>query len=161
MDQIKKLPRFMPGQVIDLSYRNKGLPNRLLIKTVFVKEHSKEWLYEAFLENVGEITVLEESFIINNMTNKSAPVYKCNDVIRLYNDGWRFCGNYCKKTARKTAAKYSTSKYIKNIELRPALNPQGSLIQDKYGMWIKYYNTVTDNGIIISGNSDDDVIVIK
>lgn len=161
MNKINKLPRFMPGQVIDLSYRNKGLPNRLLIQTVFVKEQSKEWLYEALLENTGEVTVLEESFIMNNITNKEAPVYKCNDIIRLYNDGWRFCGNFCKKTARSSAAKYSTNRYIRNIELRPALNAQGKLIQDKYGMWIRYHNTIYDNGTIMTMASADDVIVIK
>ena len=151
----------MPGQVIDISYRHKGLPNRLLIKSVFVREQDTEWMYSVYLENVGESTILPQKFIIDNMASKDAKVYKCADVIKAYSDGWRFCGNYCKGTAHSTAAKYSTNKYIKNIILKPALDPQGCLINNKYGIWIRYNSTISDSGIITSTDADTDVIIIK
>lgn len=160
MNKITKLPRFMPGQVIDISYRHKGLPNRLLIKSAFVREQDTEWMYSVYLENVGENTILPQKFILENMVVRDTNVYKCADVIKAYNDGWRFCGNYCKNTAQDTAAKYSTNKYIKNIILKPALNSNGCLIHNKYGIWIRYNNPISDDGIITS-DADTDVIVIK
>lgn len=161
MNKITKLPKFMPGQVIDLSYKNKGLPNRLLIESVFIREQDNQWMYRAYLENVGEYTVLEESFISSNMTAKATQVYKCAEIIKLYSDGWRFCGNFSKEEAFSLAAKYATNKYIKNIILRHALNPKGCLVNDKHGIWIKYQTTINDYGIINTDDTDTDVIVVK
>lgn len=159
MNNITKLPRFMPGQVIDLSYK-KGLPNRILIKTVFIKEQSDEWLYEVYLENTGEITTLKQSIIVSSMTKKESPVYKCGEIINLYNSGWRFCGNFDVNEAHNIAAKIATSKYIKNVVLRHALNYHGCLVNDKYGIWIRYNNIINNDGTIIN-NDATDVIIVK
>lgn len=162
MKNITKLPKFMPGQVIDLTYKHKGLPNRLVIKTVFIHEQSDQWMYEVFLENIGEFTTLNENFITINMTCKSARVYKCAEIINLYNNGWRFCGNFTKKTAHSTASKYATNKYINSIILRHALDNSGCLLNDMYGMWIKYNTIINDDGTIVTCECDDkDTIVIK
>ena len=162
MKNINMLPRFMPGQVIDLSYKRKGLPNRLLIKSVFTREQDKSWMYECYVENIGEFNVLDENFISNHATNKSAQVYKCTDVINLYNNGWRFCGNYGEREAYDLASKYATNKYIKDIILRPALDHRGCLVNNSKGMWIRYRSFITGDGTIIKNNSvDKDTIVIK
>lgn len=162
MKKITSLPKFMPGQVIDLSYKNKGLPNRILIKTVFIKEQNSGWMYEVYLENTGETSTLDEAFITNNMTKKESPVYKCREIINLYNDGWRFCGNLSIKEANLTAAKLATNRYIKNIILRHALNYHGCLVSDKYGMWIRYNNTINNDGTIVDNTAvDTDIIIVK
>lgn len=162
MKIINKLPKFMPGQVIDLSYRHKGLPNRLLIKTVLINEHDDGWMYHVYLENIGECTTLDESFISGNCTSKTAQVYKCAEIIKLYADGWRFCGNYNDKEAYEFASKCATNRYIKDIILRPALDYRGCLMNGKKGMWLRYRNFINDDGTIIKNESiDKDIIVIK
>lgn len=162
MKNITKLPKFMPGQVIDLSYKHKGLPNRLLVKTVLIREQDNQWMYECIIESIDETTTLSEDFIINNMTRKASEVYKCNEVIKLYNAGWRFCGNFKRSQAHSIAGKHATNGYIRNIILRPALDSKGCLMNDYYGMWIKYGNIINDDGTITrDGVTADDVIVIK
>lgn len=162
MRNVDKLPRFMPGQVIDLSYKNKGLPNRIIIRIVFINEQSKGWLYEVQHENTGEISVLSQDFIAINMTKRELPVYKCTEIINLYNSGWRFCGNYSVEEAHKVSAKIATSKHIKNVIIRHALNHLGCLVNDKRSIWIKYCTTIRDDGTIVDNNAiDTDVIVVK
>ena len=162
MKNVTRLPKFMPGQVIDLSYKNKGLPNRILIKTAYVTEQSDGWMYEVYLENTGEFSRINEEFISTNMTHKASAVYKCKEIIGLYGSGWRFCGNFDKSTAHTIAGKHATNRYINNIMLRPALKPDGSLLNDYYGMWIKYHNIINDDGTIINSDvTNTDIIVIK
>lgn len=163
MKNITKLPRFMPGQVIDISYKNSGLPNRLLIKSVSVKEQDSEWMYECFIESIGTVASINESFIVSNATNKNLQVYKCAEVIKLYNDGWRFCGNFNEADAHKIASKNAINRYIKHIILRPALNTDGCLKNGYYGIWVKYNNTINCDGTIVDNNSGGsrDTIVIK
>jgi hypothetical protein len=162
MKNITKLPKFMPGQVVDLSYKNKGLPNRLLIQSVFIREQDNQWMYQCIIESTGESTILNEDFITNNMTHKESEVYKCKEIINLYNAGWRFCGNKSISTAHTIASKHATNRYIRGIILRPALDSKGCLLHNNYGMWIRYNNTINDDGTIIFDNEfASDVIVIK
>lgn len=162
MKKITALPKFMPGQVIDLSYKSKGLPNRLLIKSVFIREQDEWWMYECIIESTGEVTILSQNFIMENMSNKDFPVYKCAEIIKLYNDGWRFCGNKSRSTAHSIASKHATNRYIRGIILRPALAPNGCLMQDHYGMWIRYNNIINNDGTIIKDSElNTDVIIIK
>lgn len=162
MRNVTKLPKFMPGQVIDLSYKNKGLPNRLLIQSVFTREQDNQWMYQCIIESTGESTILNEDFITSNMTRKESEVYKCKEIINLYNTGWRFCGNKSRSCAHSIASKHATNRYIRSIILRPALAPNGCLMQDHYGMWIRYNNTINDDGTVtMDGTVTSDVIIIK
>ena len=162
MKNIAKLPQFMPGQVIDLSYKYKGLPNRLLVKTVFINEQSNGWMYDVYLENIGEYTTLEEKFIQDNMTHKHMEVYRCAEIIKLYHNGWRFCGNFTEKSVNDIAAKIALNTHIRNVITRPALNGYGCLDNGKRGIWVKYYNIINDDGTINGTSADDkDTIIIK
>lgn len=162
MKVINKLPKFTPGQVIDLSYKLNGLPNRLLIKSVFMRREDNCWMYEVCLESIGECTIINESFIVSSMTKKSLPVYKCAEIIRLYNDGWRYCGNFSSKEAHAVACKLATNEYIKNVITRHGLNYNGTIEKGTRGVWIKYYNTINNDGTIINAMDEDkDTIVIK
>ena len=162
MKNIARLPHFMPGQVIDLSYKHKGLPNRLLIQSVFIREQDSGWMFQCIIESTGESTILDENFIVNNMTHKGSEVYKCKEVINLYNTGWRFCGNKSRSTAHSIASKHATNRYIRSIILRPALDGKGCLLQNNYGMWIRYNNTINNDGTIVIGDElAGDVIVVK
>jgi hypothetical protein len=162
MKNITMLPKFMPGQVIDLSYKHKGLPNRLLIQSVFIREQDNQWMYQCIIEGTGESTILNESFIVNNMTRKGSEVYKCKEVIALYNAGWRFCGNFKSSCAHSIAGKHATNRYIRSIILRPALDSRGCLLQNNYGMWIRYNNIINNNStIVMDSELAGDVIVIK
>ena len=162
MKIINKLPKFMPGQVIDLSYKYKGLPNRLLVKSVFTREQDDSWMYEVYLENLGECTALNEEFIVSNMTKKAMQVYKCSEIIKLYNDGWRYCGNFNSVEAHNTACKLATNPHIKNVIIRHGLNGRGCLENGMHGVWIRYYNIINDDGTIINIDCEDkDTIIIK
>lgn len=162
MKVINKLPKFMPGQVIDLSYKYKGLPNRLLVKSVFTREQDNSWMYDVYLENLGEYTTVNEEFIIGNMTNKDMKVYKCTEIIKLYNDGWRYCGNFSITEAHNTACKLATNPHIKNVIIRHALDGRGCLKNGMHSIWIRYYNVINDDGTINNTTCEDkDTIIIK
>lgn len=161
---INKLPKFSPGQVIDISYRYNGLPLRLLIKSVYMSIGNNEWKYNCCKEDDLRNVALFESFIINNKINDSKAVYKHNDVVGLYRDGFRFCGNHKDKhIAYNNGARYATNNNIRNVILKPALDANGEPIDDGYGIWIKYNNHIDNDGTIFSESNshNNDIIVIK
>lgn len=163
MKEIKILPKFMPGQVIDISYKGDGLPDRLVIVSVFTRRQDTQWMYSCIRERTGETITAEQSVIIEKMTDKSAKVYQTRDVIGMYNDGWRFCGNFKQSCAHAIASKHTDNPTISRIILKPALNANGDPIPNYYGMWIKHYNLIDNDGKFTLGTSvqDDDIIVIK
>lgn len=162
MKHINRLPQFMPGQVIDISFKcTNGVPDRLLVTMVAIREQDKNWIYRVLMESTGEQIYLTEKDISNNMVNKYAQVYNCKEVLGLYSEGWRFCGNYTKQVAEETGAKLATIRNIKNIILRPALDASGNPLPNHYGVWIRYNMTINNDGTVATIVADDSVIVIK
>lgn len=163
MGKITSLPKFMPGQVIDISYRGDGLPDRLMIVSVFIRQQDTQWMYSCIKESTGETITAEQSVIIDRMSDKGAKVYRTREIITMYGDGWRFCGNFKKSCAHAIAGKNADNPIIKNIILKPALNGNGDLLPNHYGAWIRYHNMISDDGKFISGANaqNDDIIVIK
>ena len=162
MRKIERLPRFMPGQIIDISYKKGELPDRLLIKTVYMREEDDTWMYGVYSEKAHNIISLNQDFIRDNMTTKYTPVYKMPKIIKMYADGWRFCGNYPKDKAMALSGKYAINNNINNIIIRPALNSMGNPVDNEYGIWIRYNTTITDNGNMHDNLAkEDDIIVIK
>ena len=158
MRNINKLPKFMPGQIVDLSYRHgNGLPNRILIHTVFASRQHTGWMYRALSEITNETLILAEDAILCCMINKNAQVYKNISVIKLYNDGWRFAGNYDRDRAHDNASKLAVNDRIKNVAMKPALDANGAPIENKLGVWIRYYNQIDD----VKVDDDSDMIMIK
>lgn len=158
MRNINKLPKFMPGQIVDLSYRsNNGLPNRILIHTVFTSRQHTGWMYRALSEITNETLILTEDAILQCMIHKDAQVYKNICIIKLYNDGWRFAGNYEKIRAQDNASRLALNDRIKNVAIRPALDVNGFPMDNKFGVWVRYYNQIDD----VTVNNDDDMVIVK
>lgn len=161
MDVIK-LPKFIPGQVIDLSYKSGNFPVRVLVQSVRMSIRDKVWMYDIYLESTKNIETVSEKFLTDNMTNKKSKVYNCDEIIKLYADGWRFCGNFSENIAHETASKFATNRLIRNIILKPALNYYGSSMTGKYGIWIRYYNIINNDGTISNVDENSrEIIVIK
>lgn len=163
MRNIKELPKFMPGEVIDLSYRTNILPNRILIKQAKITEFSEGWLYDIVLENSGDTTTMEESFIEERMTHKSRKVYSVKYVQDLYESGFRFCGNFIRQDATRFAKNIKDNKTILNIQIHPGFYPGGDLIMGQNGVWIRYHKIITNDGRLceVINPSPTEVIIIK
>lgn len=140
-------PKYQPGEVIDLTYKTEGsLPNRIFVKTVYCREQDCQWLYEVILENTGCKTTMTEAFINERKANRTASVYKTQEIMERYTKGYRFCGNEAQVHAIVLAEKLKSNSSIAAIMLYPALDPTGRLIKDSYGIWIKYNHIIDDNG---------------
>ena len=131
-------PAFTPSTVIDLSYKHGGLPNRIWVYGVEKTVNDKEWMYAVLFENTRTFGLLSESFITDRMINFNSPIYHREDIQARYDDGWRWCGNYEKSIAKSNATLLKHDRNINGIRLYPALNPDGKIIDDYYGIWIKY-----------------------
>lgn len=160
--EIVALPKFMPGQVIDLSYKTNTLPERVLIVSVFTRRQDTQWMYSCLTESTGETVTIDQSTMIQKMTDKSAKVYQCGEIINMYNAGWRFCGNYKSDFAHGIATNTAKDACIKSLILKPALNGAGNTLPGHYGMWVKFHNMINNDGEFIRDTADTaDVIVIK
>ena len=142
------LPKFYPGEVVDLSYKNGGLPNRIQIERVILGRELN-WNYEVILENLGEVTNMEEPFILDRMVNTNAEVYKVDEIVNRYAQGWRFCGNYTYTNAHETGRKLANNNNIDGVRIYDARNPSGTLVvgsnPKNKGLWIRYKHPLYGN----------------
>lgn len=148
--KMKKIisPKFMPGEVIDLSYKSNNLPNRIFIKRVRMDVSDKGWMYDILLENSGDTTAVEESFIEERMTHKLAKVYSEPYVLDLYSQGFRFAGNYDESEALKIAKSLKGNSSLLNIQIHPAFYPSGLEWKSKRAIWIRYHQIILDDGMM-------------
>jgi len=144
MDNITKhnAPKYSIGQVIDLSYKYGGLPNRILINAIFIRKQDKQWMYKILLENIDKETIMSESFIKYREINKSANIYHNNIIKQRYINGWRWCGNYEESIALNNSKIISTRNNVEGVRLYPAINYKGDFIENQYGLWVKYFNSI-------------------
>lgn len=139
------IPKFMPGEVLDLSYKHGGLPNRIWVESVMRGVGDSEWNYSVKLENTLDVVKMTEGFISQRLINSKLSVYHCSDIIDRYNQGWRWCGNYEKSVAISNSNMLRSNLNIQHIRLFPALNPNGMPIKGYYGIWIKYEHSFVKN----------------
>lgn len=160
--KIKSVPKYSPGDVIDLSYKNGGLPNRILVTCTFWRREDKQWMYKVFMENTGEYSVLDETFIASRASKQSTPVYKNPTVLSRIAEGWRFCGNFDTDTANANGKLIAENDLVKHVRLWPAINYNNQYIQGQMGIWIIYKNTIDNNGNnIIDAGQFGTVVDIK
>lgn len=148
MRKINLLPAFAVGEVIDLSYKHGGMPNRIYINSVFWRDQDTKWNYEVTMENNGERAVMSESFIMDRKSKNTSPVCKNPEIIKRFADGWRFCGNFSKESAMPNAKMIAENANIENVRLYPALNYRNQFLPDKLGIWVKYKHTINNDGSI-------------
>lgn len=160
---IKSIPKYTPGEVIDLSYKNGGLPNRILITCAFWRQGDKQWMYKVFMESTGDYSVLDETFIAARASKKTSVVYRNPAIISRISDGWRFCGNFDSEVALANGKLIAENPAIKNVRLWPAIGHNNQYIQGQAGIWIIWEHTISNDGTYI-GNGDsqpNDVVDIK
>lgn len=161
MLKITSLPMFGIGEVIDLSYKNGGMPNRIYINGVYWREQDTKWMYQVTMENTGDKSSMDEEFIKERRSRHTQPVYKNPDVIKRMSDGWRFCGNYDKETAIANAKLISQNDNVKAVRLYPAINYYNKFVNGQMGIWIMYKNMIYDNGQMAFGDNVNEFIDIK
>lgn len=159
--KIVKLPLFAIGEVIDLSYKYGGMPNRIYVNSVFWRESDIQWNYQVTMENTGEKTSMSESFIKSRRSKNSSPVCENPDVIERFKDGWRFCGNFDRDTAIANGKLISENDNVHGVRLYDALNYNNRYMNGKLGVWIKYKHMIDDNGRIHTDNTENQFISIK
>ena len=147
--KITTLPAYAIGEVIDLSYKHGGMPNRIYVDTVFWREQDTRWNYQVIMENTGEKTIMSEDFIKDRKAKNSSPVCKNPDIIKRFSDGWRFCGNFEKDTAVANGKLIAENPNVRAVRLYPALNYNNQYMNGKLGIWIKYTHTIYDDGRFI------------
>ena len=161
LKEIKVLPKFKLGEVLDLSYTHGGLPNRIIIDSVGMRKQNTEWVYGVTMENNGESTQMAESFIAQRMSYKKSSVYENPEIIKRYDDGWRFCGNFPANVANANAKMIAESSAISSVRLYRAIDSHNRFDPDKMGIWIKYINVINDDGTITNQRAHVDFVNIK
>ena len=92
---------------------------------------------------------MSEDFIKDRKAKSSSPVCKNPDIIKRFSDGWRFCGNFEKDTAVANGKLIAENPNVRAVRLYPALNYNNQYMNGKLGIWIKYVNTIYDDGRFI------------
>lgn len=161
--KIKTVPKYSPGEVVDLTYKNGGLPNRIIITCSFWRQGDKRWMYKVFMESTGEYSVLDETFISARASKKTAPVYKNPDIMRRISEGWRFCGNFEAETALANGKLIAENEMIKNVRLYPALDRNNQFLKGQNGIWIIYKHTISNDGEYLGNDNPTygDIVDIK
>ena len=149
MKKINNAPVFGIGEVIDLSYRHGGIPNRIRIEGVFYRDQDTIWMYDVLMENTGDRSFMNEKFISERKSSKviaSSGVYSNPEIQRRFKEGWRWCGNFAVDTARANAKLIADNSNIKNVRLWPAIDSRNRYVSGSLGIWIKYVNVIYDDG---------------
>lgn len=160
MRRINNLPKYQLGQIIDLSYKNGGMPNRIFIMAIFWREQDAQWQYQVLMESTGETTQMSEQFITERKSKKTSSVYRNPEVVKRIEEGWRFCGNYDTDTAHANAKLIAENDGIVSVRLYPALSYNNTFLNGQMGIWIKYAHTIYDDGRM-SASGVDEFVDIK
>lgn len=155
MKAITTTPAFAIGEVIDLSYKNGGLPNRIIIDSVFMREGDTEWMYGVTMECTGGNTTMKQSFIKERKSKCTSAVYKNPDIIKRYREGWRYCGNFDIDAANANGKMIAQRDDVEGVRLYPALDSSNRLMRGKMGVWIKYKYTIYDDGSTSSTSANE------
>ena len=146
MRKITTTPKFQLGQIIDLSYKHGGMPNRIYIMAVFWREQDNQWQYQVMMESTGETAQMSEQFINDRKSKQNSAVYKNPDIMTRIEEGWRFCGNYDTETAKANAKLIAENEGIANVRLYPALSYNNTFMNGQMGIWIKYNHIIHNDG---------------
>lgn len=140
-----KAPKYELKTIIDLRFSNTEMPDRIFIRMAYIKDTSKGWWYEVFSEKKDGIIYISESDINRLISKKDDACYDNPIIKELYENGFRFCGNYKRDTAINRANSMKDARYIKHIILAEAINKDGMTLPDYLGLWVQYNATLSDN----------------
>lgn len=149
------IPKFKPGEVIDLRYSRDTMPDRIRINMVYQKFGLTEWTYEVLSEKHNKIMYMREPQIDSMKSKKTAKCYENPLVQKMYKDGFRFCGNSKANTAYNRANSMINANYIKHIVLCDAIGTNGEVIEGSLGLWVQYNTVIDDN------TADGSIRIIK
>ena len=151
-------PKYNVGDIIDLRFTNGTMPDRIYIHLVYMKVGSTEWMYHVLSEKASKNIYMSESDITKFVSTKEAKCYN-NPVIKdLYDNGYRFCGNYKRDTAFNKAHSMMNAGYIKHIILAEAVSHENNPLPDYLGLWVQY-NTVIDTNKFVEKNKSGHYII--
>lgn len=157
MKKITVLPKYGIGEVVDISFKNGGLPNRVLVLGVYWNSENTGWMYNLKSEAIDDDIIMAETVMKKFEANQWSKVGKMQVIIDRYTEGWRYCGNYSEDTARANGIMLSENGNIKNIKLFPALDASGLPIGGDYGLWIRYHNIINGDGSLVSIAKEIDI----
>lgn len=152
-----KAPLFDAGEAYYLSHKS-GAPARIVIEAVYKKATSKEWMYSIYSEANGcKPTYVPESILQQRVSRHCGLVYKNPNIIKRFEDGYRFAGNYNRDDAIRVGEEFAHNSSIASVWLHPALDGKGEPIEGQYGVWIKWDCVITGDSL----NEVADTIRIK
>lgn len=145
-------PKYDAGSVIDLRFSKDTMPDRLYVEMVYRKPKSTEWMYQVRSEmNNGGMKYMSESQIIKHASHKNSKCYKHEKVKKMYDSGFRFCGNSKSDVAYSRANKYKSANYINHIILTEAIDSDGNIIEDQLGLWVQYRSIISTTDFTSNG----------
>ena len=153
-----EVPKYNVDDVIDLRFSKDHMPDRICILMVYRKTGSKEWMYQVLSELNDSMIFMSESQINKRISRKNSKCYEHEIVKKMYESGYRFCGNAKSNTAFNRAERYKRSEYIRHIVLVRAIDPDGNMIEDELGLWVQYNNVIDSDHI---ANGKDEYYKIK
>ena len=140
-------PKYRAGEAYYLSHKT-GAPARIFIDAVYMKALSKEWMYCIRSEaNRNAVTYVSESVLSHRISKHDASIYKNDIVSKRYDDGYRFAGNFKMDDAINRGKEFAKNENIVSVLLHPALDYNGKIIDDEYGIWIKWSYTILSTTI--------------
>lgn len=145
-------PKYAAGSVIDTTFGGNKMPDRLYIDMVYMKPKSRCWMYEVLSEKNNKVMYIPEIDIERNESKRTAKCYDNEVVKKMYEDGYRFCGNMNNDTAFKRADSMKNANYIKHIMLCDAVDTDGNIIDGKLGLWVMYNRVINNNGEEVTFN---------
>ena len=145
-------PRYEAGNVIDLRFTRDTMPDRIYINMVYRKSGSTQWMYEVLSEKSSKVLYMQENDIFKVESQKSAKCYDHEIVKKLYNEGFRFCGNMKEETAFNRANMLKSAIYIKHIILACAISKDGDVIDGQLGLWVMYNTQIDESTKEINKN---------
>ena len=138
-------PKYEVKSIIDLRFSRDTMPDRIYIQMVYMKDMSREWMYQVFSEKKNGVIYMPESQIDALISKKEGKCYE-NEVIKdLYDNGFRFCGNNKKDYAFNRANSMVNANYIKHIILAEAIDKDGNPIPGQLGLWVQYNASIDNN----------------
>ena len=145
-------PIYHAGDIIDIAIAKTGMPDRLYVNMVYMKDKSTEWMYAVESERTANTLFCSESQLVECASKKDDYCYETDAVKEMYEAGYRFCGNASKEKAYARAKNLAKSHNIKHVVLRNAIDKDGTELLTEYGIWVQYnvsFRDVANDGKIV------------
>ena len=132
-------PKYELGKIYDLRFSHEHMPDRIYIKGVSANTDKPYWIYQVYSEvHPWKSIYMTEEDIDKRVSRRSADCYQHPIVQKMYQRGFRFCGNSKEEVAINRANNLKTANYIKHIILCDAVGADGNMLDGELGLWVQY-----------------------